>query len=243
MGFDIVHYNLHKTFSQPHGGGGPGGGPVAVRADLEPFLPSPAGRARGRCLPARPRPPEVDRPRARLRRPVRGLRALVRVHARVRHRPAGDVRDGRAQRELRARRAARRLRAALRSSVHARVRRLGARVEEGVRDHGARHRQATDGLRRPSADDLLPARRARGADDRADRDRAEGAPRRLHRGDEEDRPRGGREPRAAEGGAAVAARAPARRGEGGQGADRQACVRRATRASETEAWRCPSSRS
>ena len=41
MGFDIVHYNLHKTFSQPHGGGGPGGGPVAVREDLEPFLPSP----------------------------------------------------------------------------------------------------------------------------------------------------------------------------------------------------------
>jgi glycine dehydrogenase subunit 2 len=41
MGFDIVHYNLHKTFSQPHGGGGPGGGPVAVRRDLEPFLPVP----------------------------------------------------------------------------------------------------------------------------------------------------------------------------------------------------------
>ncbi len=41
MGFDIVHYNLHKTFSQPHGGGGPGGGPVAVRDILEPFLPSP----------------------------------------------------------------------------------------------------------------------------------------------------------------------------------------------------------
>src|SRR5687767_11700626 len=41
MGFDIVHYNLHKTFSQPHGGGGPGGGPVAVRERLEPFLPVP----------------------------------------------------------------------------------------------------------------------------------------------------------------------------------------------------------
>ena len=41
MGFDIIHYNLHKTFSQPHGGGGPGAGPVAVRAMLEPFLPSP----------------------------------------------------------------------------------------------------------------------------------------------------------------------------------------------------------
>jgi glycine dehydrogenase subunit 2 len=42
MGFDIVHINLHKTFSQPHGGGGPGGGPVAVREMLEPFLPVPA---------------------------------------------------------------------------------------------------------------------------------------------------------------------------------------------------------
>ena len=41
MGFDVVHINLHKTFSQPHGGGGPGGGPIAVRAQLEPFLPVP----------------------------------------------------------------------------------------------------------------------------------------------------------------------------------------------------------
>jgi glycine dehydrogenase subunit 2 len=42
MGFDIVHINLHKTFSQPHGGGGPGGGPITVRGFLEPFLPVPA---------------------------------------------------------------------------------------------------------------------------------------------------------------------------------------------------------
>jgi glycine dehydrogenase subunit 2 len=42
MGFDIVHFNLHKTFSQPHGGGGPGGGPIAVRERLEPYLPVPA---------------------------------------------------------------------------------------------------------------------------------------------------------------------------------------------------------
>ncbi len=41
MGFDVVHINLHKTFSQPHGGGGPGGGPIAVRAALEPYLPVP----------------------------------------------------------------------------------------------------------------------------------------------------------------------------------------------------------
>jgi glycine cleavage system P protein (glycine dehydrogenase) subunit 2 len=42
MGFDVVHINLHKTFSQPHGGGGPGGGPIAVTETLEPFLPVPA---------------------------------------------------------------------------------------------------------------------------------------------------------------------------------------------------------
>ena len=41
MGFDIVHLNLHKTFSQPHGGGGPGAGPIAVSERIEPFLPRP----------------------------------------------------------------------------------------------------------------------------------------------------------------------------------------------------------
>ncbi|MTI81332.1 MAG: glycine dehydrogenase subunit 2 [Firmicutes bacterium] len=41
MGFDVVHLNLHKTFSTPHGGGGPGSGPVGVKAELEPFLPKP----------------------------------------------------------------------------------------------------------------------------------------------------------------------------------------------------------
>ncbi|HHJ15996.1 MAG TPA: glycine dehydrogenase subunit 2 [Gammaproteobacteria bacterium] len=41
MGFDVIHMNLHKTFSTPHGGGGPGAGPVGVSARLEPFLPLP----------------------------------------------------------------------------------------------------------------------------------------------------------------------------------------------------------
>jgi glycine dehydrogenase subunit 2 len=41
MGFDIVHVNLHKSFSQPHGGGGPGAGPIAVSDRIEPFLPLP----------------------------------------------------------------------------------------------------------------------------------------------------------------------------------------------------------
>jgi len=41
MGFDITHINLHKTFSTPHGGGGPGSGPIAVTEELSPFLPTP----------------------------------------------------------------------------------------------------------------------------------------------------------------------------------------------------------
>ncbi len=47
MGFDITHINLHKTFSTPHGGGGPGSGPVGVTKELEPFLPAPVVRKAG----------------------------------------------------------------------------------------------------------------------------------------------------------------------------------------------------
>lgn len=46
MGFDVVHLNLHKTFTTPHGGGGPGAGPVGVKKDLVPFLPKPLAAKR-----------------------------------------------------------------------------------------------------------------------------------------------------------------------------------------------------
>ncbi len=65
MGFDIVHLNLHKTFATPHGGGGPGAGPVAVSERLVPFLPGPRP-TRARRSRRRPRygwttPRQVDR--------------------------------------------------------------------------------------------------------------------------------------------------------------------------------------
>ncbi len=47
LGFDVLHFNLHKTFSTPHGGGGPGSGPVAVTAALADFLPTPLVRQEG----------------------------------------------------------------------------------------------------------------------------------------------------------------------------------------------------
>lgn len=47
MGFDVMHFNLHKTFSTPHGGGGPGSGPVALKSILAPYLPVPQVAKRG----------------------------------------------------------------------------------------------------------------------------------------------------------------------------------------------------
>lgn len=65
MGADIVHLNLHKTFSTPHGGGGPGAGPVAVKRHLEPFLPHPRVVKRGeRWEFDRERPDSIGRLRS-----------------------------------------------------------------------------------------------------------------------------------------------------------------------------------
>ena len=69
LGCDIVHLNLHKTFSSPHGGGGPGAGPVAVKKELVPFLPVPVvGRreldGRGEFYVDYDRPQSVGRVRA-----------------------------------------------------------------------------------------------------------------------------------------------------------------------------------
>ncbi|MHB9116033.1 MAG: aminomethyl-transferring glycine dehydrogenase subunit GcvPB [Thermoleophilia bacterium] len=64
MGMDVVHMNLHKTFATPHGGGGPGAGPVAVCARLEPYLPSPlvARRESPETASAGSKDPSADRP-------------------------------------------------------------------------------------------------------------------------------------------------------------------------------------
>ncbi len=64
MGFDVIHVNLHKTFSTPHGGGGPGAGPVGVSARLEPFLPVPLVERDGqdyRWVTERDRPQSIGR--------------------------------------------------------------------------------------------------------------------------------------------------------------------------------------
>jgi glycine dehydrogenase subunit 2 len=81
MGFDIVHYNLHKTFSQPHGGGGPGAGPVAVRETLEPFLPAPVVVREGQTFRL-----DYDRPKSigRVRGFAGPFAVFVRAYAFIR---------------------------------------------------------------------------------------------------------------------------------------------------------------
>jgi glycine dehydrogenase subunit 2 len=65
FGVDVMHLNLHKTFSTPHGGGGPGAGPVAVKSHLEPFLPVPRlKRAAGAWALDRDRPRSIGKVRA-----------------------------------------------------------------------------------------------------------------------------------------------------------------------------------
>ncbi len=94
MGFDIVHFNLHKTFTQPHGGGGPGAGPVAVAEHLEPFLPKPVvvRERRGDGFAFRL---DYDRPRSigRLRGFQGNFSTFVRAYAYIRALGAEGLRE------------------------------------------------------------------------------------------------------------------------------------------------------
>ena len=101
MGFDIVHFNLHKSFTQPHGGGGPGAGPIAVADRIEPFLPRPQIVRRGPD-PAHPAGAETpffdldyDRPKSigRLRGFQGNYGVFVRSYAYIRSLGAAGLRD------------------------------------------------------------------------------------------------------------------------------------------------------
>ena len=79
FGVDVMHLNLHKTFSTPHGGGGPGSGPVAVKSFLEPFLPAPVVEksAEGKFQLDYDRPKSIGRVRAFLGNFGMAVRALA----------------------------------------------------------------------------------------------------------------------------------------------------------------------
>jgi len=99
MGFDIVHFNLHKSFTQPHGGGGPGAGPIAVSDRIEPFLPRPQV-VRRETAPGNGRQGpyydlDYDRPKSigRLRGFQGNYGVFVRSYAYIRSLGAGGLRE------------------------------------------------------------------------------------------------------------------------------------------------------
>ena len=101
FGIDVMHLNLHKTFSTPHGGGGPGLRPGGVKQHLEPFLPIPRLDRRHGRLALELRPSAIDRPRSRLLRQLRRAGAGAGLHHGPRRRRAspGDHRRD-AERQL-----------------------------------------------------------------------------------------------------------------------------------------------
>ena len=167
LGFDVMHFNLHKTFSTPHGGGGPGAGPVGV------------SRAPG-AVPARPRAwsattmgpsgssgrraAELDRPRARLLRQLRHARARATPTSAPRgRRPEQVSEDAVLTANYLLAPPRRTSRDALRAAPACTSSWLSAERSARRRRAHAGYRQAADRLRLPPADDLLPADRRRGA--------------------------------------------------------------------------------
>ena len=193
MGFDIVHVNLHKSFSQPHGGGGPGAGPIAVSERIEPFLPRPQVVRREGANGGGPRfDLDFDRPKSigRLRGFQGNFGVFVRSYAYILSLGADGLAEASETAVLNANylkarlaegRAGKHLPVAFdRHCMHEFVL-SGTPMKTRARAHDPRPRQAPARLRLPPADRLLPAAGRRGADDRADRDRDEGEPRRLRR--------------------------------------------------------------
>jgi glycine dehydrogenase subunit 2 len=90
VGFDIVHFNLHKSFTQPHGGGGPGAGPIAVSDRIEPYLPVPRVVMRGQELDL-----EHERPKSigRLRGFQGNYGCCVRAYAYIRSLGGDGLKD------------------------------------------------------------------------------------------------------------------------------------------------------
>ncbi len=165
FGADVSHLNLHKTFCIPHGGGGPGVGPIGVRAHLAPFLPGdPLAGARPGCRPGVGGQVRLGR---NPEHPVGIHRADGAGRAAPRH-GRGDLLG-----ELRRSQARRALPRALHRSEgpgRPRVHRRHPWTHEGDRGHRRRRRQAPHRLRVPRPDDELPGRRH--VHDRADRERA-----------------------------------------------------------------------
>ncbi len=179
MGFDVIHMNLHKTFSTPHGGGGPGSGAVGVSARLRPFLPLPiVGKdgARYRWLTERDLPQSIGRLSGFMGNAGVNLRAYIYMRLLGRE---GMVRVAEFA-ALNANYLMKRLQALGFEAAYpeaARQPRIHHHLEagaEGVPRHRDGRGEALAGLWISRSDDLFPVAGARMPADRTHRDRGQG---------------------------------------------------------------------
>ena len=201
MGFDVVHINLHKTFTTPHGGGGPGSGPVGVKQALLPFLPLPVVLKEGNAFKL-----DFDRPESigKVSSFYGNFGMVIRALIYAKMLGAEGMRRTSEMAVLNANYIAAKLDSHYdrpkKCTTHARNGILGIATKKGERDHRNRHRQTADRLRRPSAHDLLsPAQcRARNHAHRTDRNRKPRTGQRLYRSHDSNCKRSRRKPRPAQ---------------------------------------------
>ena len=183
FGVDLMHFNPHKTFSGPHGGGGPGAGPIAVAERLAPFLPVPVVVKDGRGYHL-----DYNRPKSigRVRSFFGNVGVLVRMYCYIRSHGPDGLRRIAEDAVLNANYLLSRVKDILPvphgdRCMHEFVA-SAADAEGQARRLGDGHCQAAVGLRFSRPHGLLPADRPRGDDDRADGDREQGHAGRLCRG-------------------------------------------------------------
>ena len=178
-GFDIMHFNMHKTFSTPHGGGGPGAGALGMKANLEPFMPSPViakkEDQKGNTVYY------LDYKRPLSIGPVHGfygnIANLIRAYCYIRQHGGPGLREVSEAAIINAMY----LREKLRQrydlpytgrSLHEFV--LSGKQAEGAGCKNRRYRQENSGFRNSFSNSLFPADCARSDDDRANRIREQG---------------------------------------------------------------------
>ena len=162
MGFDVVHLNLHKTFSTPHGGGGPGAGAVGCKDFLRPFLPGPVvekGEDGYHFVMPEHSIGRVKDFYGNFTVVVKALTYLLTLGKEGVPRGGGERRP---QRQLHDAPPAGEVRHGLRRAVHARVRHGSLEAQGGDRRLRHGHRQGPLGPRHPSPDHVLPPHRPRG---------------------------------------------------------------------------------
>ena len=190
-GFDVMHINTHKTFSTPHGGGGPGAGPVGVGARLVPFLPAPRVLREDDGSFRLERPGERPTSIGRLRSFVGNTGVLVRAYAYLLAHGADGLREVSDDAVLAANYLKTRLSGTYdipyaRHCKHEFVASAATlKRTTGVRTLDIAKRLLDYGFHPP--DDLLPADRRRGDADRADRDGGDRDAGRIRRGPDRDR--------------------------------------------------------